>query len=61
MASDGYYQITRDRASREWHWLLRSKNNKDIAMSCKGYMDRDACEEAIETMKHYAASDIQGA
>lgn len=63
MANDGYYTIHHDPTSREWRWfwVLRSKNHKDIAKSCKGYKDRDACKEAIAIMKHYAASDIQGA
>ena len=56
--NDGYYQIYRDRASREWHWRLRADNNKDVASSAKGYKDRDSAEESISIAKRYSQAGI---
>lgn len=59
MADHGYYRIYRDPSDRAWHWVLRSINNKDMARSCKGYVDRVSCKESIEIVKRYADSEVE--
>ena len=56
-ADHGYFRIFKD-SRREWRWILRSKNNKDVAASCKGYMDRSSCVESIQVLRQYADAGI---
>lgn len=46
MASNLTYYIYRDRAGH-WRWTLRSANNRTIADSGEGYVNRSDCLSAI--------------
>ena len=54
-----YYEVYKD-ASGEWRWRLWAANNKIIANSGEGYVNRTDCLAAIELVKSSKDAPVRG-
>ncbi|MFC1719283.1 YegP family protein [Candidatus Poribacteria bacterium] len=51
------FQVYKDRAG-EYRWRLRANNNKIIADSGEGYVDKSECKRAVDRVKEQAPQAI---
>jgi uncharacterized protein YegP (UPF0339 family) len=54
VATQAHFVIYMDAAGR-YRWRLRATNSEIIADSGQGYATNQACREAIQRVKYYAA------
>lgn len=52
------YWVYQD-TNKEWRWRLRAANNRIIATSGEGYVNRQDCYHAIQLVKSSSAAPVQ--
>ncbi|MGD9542783.1 MAG: YegP family protein [Methylocystis sp.] len=53
-----HYHVYKD-AANQWRWTLIAANNKKIANSGEGYINKADCLSAIELVKGSASAPIR--
>lgn len=53
-----YFKVYQD-SRKEWRWRLKADNNKIIADSGEGYINKQDCLDGIELVKQSYSAEIR--
>ncbi|HWA11348.1 MAG TPA: YegP family protein [Opitutaceae bacterium] len=48
------FEVLRSKKNGKFYWHLKAPNNRLIAWSGQGYVEKESCEEGLELVKKYA-------